>query len=229
MFVRWLPLIAGVVPTIGITIAYWLGHTYGPLPSCIPYIDGCTSISATGRYPPGSFVFRAVEFPQALLLMLVWYFSIRWLRALDPGLARSRERWIFTWGLVGALALIIYVTFLGTKEPIYEFMRRFGIYFYYLGTAISQLLVALSFLRIARQNSQATLRRLANTLLWLVGIPFAIGILNIVLKSVLEDPDPSENRIEWIATLLMQVYFVVLYVAWVKTGFHIKVAADVRH
>ena len=49
MVIRYLPLVAAVVPIIGINLAYWIGVDNGTLPSCIPYVDGCTSISSTGR------------------------------------------------------------------------------------------------------------------------------------------------------------------------------------
>ena len=57
MLIRGLPLITALAPLLGINIAYWMGVEYGNLPSCNPYLDGCTSISSTGRYPPGDRLF----------------------------------------------------------------------------------------------------------------------------------------------------------------------------
>jgi hypothetical protein len=34
----------------------------------------------------------------------------------------------------------------------------------------------------------------------------------------LADADAMENRIEWIASVLMQCYFFVMYLAWRETG-----------
>ena len=55
-------------------------------------------------------------------------------------------------------------------------------------------------------------------MLLLCGLPFLLGILNLVLKSLLDDADPYENRIEWISALLMQAYFVVLYLGLAYHG-----------
>ena len=217
MLIRSLPLIAGVAPFIAINIAYWIGATWGPLPACIPYIDGCTSISAAGRNPPGSFLFKAVEMPLSVLLVLVWYYAVGWLRQLRPALDDRRALWILGWGIVAATALIVYVTFLGTREPVYEFMRRVGIYFYFLGTIVAQILVSLQARRAAA--ARPDLERATTAMLWLCLAPFALGILNLVLKQILADPDPMENSIEWVAASLMQAWFVVLYLAWKKTGF----------
>ncbi|MGI9248611.1 MAG: hypothetical protein ACR2QI_06320, partial [Woeseiaceae bacterium] len=194
------------------------------LPSCIPYLDGCTSVSATGRYMPGSLVFRSVMLPQSVLLLFLWYLSAQWLRAIAPS-SRAPGA-IVVAGVAGALALVLYVTFLGTKAPFYEFMRRFGIYFYFLGTATAQLTLAIALLGHAKRTATSSMRRLAIAMLWLCGMPFALGVLNLVLKAVLDNPDFAENRIEWNSALLMQGYFIVLYVAWRTTRFSVIVKTN---
>jgi hypothetical protein len=85
MFIRGLPLITAILPLVGINIAYWVGVEHGNLPSCIPYFDGCTSISATGRYPPGDRLFRAVMLPHSAWLVLTWYFDGRSATGADAG------------------------------------------------------------------------------------------------------------------------------------------------
>lgn len=224
MLIRGLPLVIAIMPVLAASIAYWLGASHGVLPSCMPLLDGCTSISASGRNMPGSLLFRAVMLPQAGLLMFLWYFAGRWLQALE---IRSKAAAVMlVSGLIGALALILYMTFLGTKAPFYELMRRFGIYFYFLGTAIAQFTLAAAILRHARTSGLLQLRRVAVYMLWLCALPFALGILNLFLKAILDDTDSIENRIEWISALLMQLYFVGLYLAWRKTGFTIAVQAS---
>jgi hypothetical protein len=191
--------------------AFAIGVAYEVLPDCNPIIDGCRSISATGRRPPGSFLFRAIMLPQGILLGFVWYLSWLWLRSLRPDLGRGISITILAAGFINVIAMIIYVTFLGTSEPIYEFMRRTGIYFGFLGMAVAQLAVALAML-------PTSLKPLAQTMFAISIAVFLLGILNLVLKSVLADPDPAENRIEWIATILMQIWYFVLFVAWRRTG-----------
>ena len=229
MLIRWLPLFIGLVPLIGVHVAYLIAVDYGYLQPCVPYLDGCTSISATGRYPPASFLFKAVEMAMAVALPVFWYFSVKWLRALNPGW-HSHAVWsIFLFGAIGALALIVYVTFLGTKEPFYEFMRRFGIYFYFLGTALAQLFLAISFRGISRGLGDRALRRMATAMLVLCLMPFALGILNLAQKSLLpyETADALENSIEWVASLMMQAYFIVVFLAWRRTGLAVSVSTAV--
>jgi hypothetical protein len=119
-------------------------------------------------------------------------------------------------GIVGAVALAVYVTYLGTHQAFYELMRRFGIYFYFLGTSVAQILLALAISRSA----------LRSAMLWCSGAPFALGILNLFQKVFLNNSDSIENQIEWIAGLLMQGWFVLLFVAWRNSGMEISVQTD---
>ena len=212
--IRLLPLFVGVAPVLGITAAYWLNVDAGILPSCMPFLDGCTSISSTGRYMPGSLVFRAVMLPQAALLVVLWWISIGWLKSVSP-VARGRKA-ILICGVVGAVALVVYVAFLGTTQAFYEFMRRFGIYFHFLGTALSQIILTWSMPK----------SRIRSMMLLVIGTPFILGVINLVQKAVLTNSNNIENRFEWIAALWMQVWFVLLYFAWRKSGIAVSVKMD---
>lgn len=214
MVIRGLLLVAALAPVIGVNLAYWIGVTHDNLPSCIPYIDGCTSISSTGRYPPGDRLFRAVMLPQAVLLAVTWYATALWLRAVRPDATRAATTALVA-GLLGALALIIYVSYLASNDPFYEVMRRYGIYFYFVCTVVAQIAVSLVV-------PVATLRRV---MLGIMVTPFALGLLNFAQKAIVENPDQTENVIEWIVSLLMQLWFVVLWLAWRRTHLAIDVKA----
>jgi len=211
MLVRALPLISAIAPLIGINIAYWVGVDNDVLPSCITYIEGCTSISATGRYPPGDRLFRAIMLPQAAFLLFTWHFSVLWLKSLRPETRAGSA--IMGFGAIGALALVVYVSYLASNAPFYEIMRRYGIYFFFAGTALAQLILSLSLDRSPIQRA----------MVWIIVTPFALGILNLVQKAIVGSQDGSENRIEWIASLLMQVWFVLLWISWRRTGFRLDV------
>lgn len=222
MLLRILPLIAGLLPLMAVYLAFGIGVYADVLPSCIPFIDGCVSVSATGRKPPGSFLFRAVMLPQVAFLLFTWYFSVLWLRSLNPDLRRSVAAAVHAFSVISAVALVLYVTFLGTKEPLYELMRRFGIYFYFAGAVFAQLVIAIALSRTRRAREHGSLQRIARLMIGLSAMPFLLGLLNFYLKATLADPDSAENTIEWIAATSMQIYLVVLYFAWKRTGFEVS-------
>lgn len=221
MLLRLLPLITGVLPILAIHGAYFLAVAAERVPACIPYLHGCTSISATGRYPPASYLFKAAMLPEAVFLIAFWLLSAAWLRALareQRSAARSAGA-IAGIGTAGAAALILYVTFLGTQEPFYELMRRFGVYVFFLLSVVAQLLLAVRVKALAADMSDGRLHRITTWQQRLAVAPLLLGLLNVVLKATLDDADATENAIEWIAVLLMQTYIVLSYFAWTCSGF----------
>ncbi len=213
MLLRALPLIAALTPLIGINIAYWIGAGNDVLPSCNPYLDGCTSISSTGRYPPGDRVFRATLLPQAAVLAFTWYFAVLWLKSLRPDTRAGNT--ILVAGIVGAIALVLYVSYLASNDPFYEIMRSYGVYLYFGGTALAQLVLSLALERSLMQRA----------MVWMTVTPWALGIVNFAQKEILGSLNSNENRIEWIASLLMQAWFFLLWVAWRQTRFTVSVNA----
>jgi len=218
MLLRLLPLLAGLAPLVAAYLAFWIGVSAEALPACIPFIDGCASISATGRKPPGSYLFKAIMFPQSVLLLVTWFLTVDWMKSLDDSNRGSLYRGIQAAAIVSSIALILYVTFLGTRAPFYEFMRSFGIYLYFLGMAIAEIFVVAALLRMPRVLNDQWLTRMAQLMLALCVTPFLIGLLNLYLKETLAESFFVENAIEWIAATLMQFYLVVMYFMWRRTG-----------
>jgi hypothetical protein len=221
MLLRLLPLITGFAPIFAVHVSYLIGIRAGILPACIPYIEGCISISATGRYPPASFLFKSVMMPEAILMAVYWLFSVAWLRSLSRTADRSDKvgTSIAVFGVAGAFFLVVYVTFLGTQGPVYDFMRRYGVYLYFLFTVVAQLILISKVMSVSSGLRIRGVVAITKIQLAIALIPFALGILNLVLKAVLEDADAAENIIEWIFALLMQSYFLLSYFSWRATGF----------
>ena len=188
MWIRFLPLLTGLAPIVAVNASYLIAVSAGRLPACFPYFDGCASISATGRYPPASFLFKAVMMPEAVLLAVYWLFNVAWFRALERS-AGEPGRGGTAIGILGAgsaLFLILYVTFLGTDEPFYKFMRRFGVYFFFLLSVLAQILLSTKVLRLAPGVYSSSVARIVKIQLMLSLFPFALGVLNLVLKAILE-------------------------------------------
>jgi hypothetical protein len=221
MLLRVLPLITGLVPIVAIHLSLLIAVNAGSIPACIPYIEGCASISATGRYPPASFLFKAVMMTESVVMIAYWLFNVAWLRSMEKlhGWPGNGGTAIGVLGTGGALFLVLYVTFLGTQEPFYEVMRRFGIYFYFALTVVAQILLALKSKQLSTALRMPSITRIANIQLALASAPFALGVLNLTLKATLADPDPAENVIEWISALLMHLFFVLSYISWRDSGF----------
>ena len=176
----------------------------GLIEPCLPLVDGCTSISRACRQVPVIHLFRATMLPSSALLALFWWQERARLAALAPARVAAR-RAALGLALLGAAFLPAYVAFLGTDGPVYEFLRRLGIYLFFAGTGLAQAIVTLGIERGAAPG--ASERRARAVRRALVAAMLGLGPLNLALKATLADPDAAENVIEWWFGLAMFAWF----------------------
>src|SRR5690606_41240254 len=82
--------------------------------------------------------FRGLMMPLSCLLAFYWIFQRHWLEQ-ECG-HKLIHQIILALGITSALALIVYVNFLGSDGEIYRFMRRFGVTVYFGFAMLAQLL-----------------------------------------------------------------------------------------
>ena len=218
-----LTLVLAVSPIIAVHMSYGLGVWHGHLPLCNPYWDGCLSISAAGRTPPGSFLFKPVMIAHGTLLVVLWQLVASWLRTL--GTAGPLPRAIATVGGIGGLFLIIYVTFLGHPGEIYNFMRRFGVIVYFAFTALAQLLTAQAIDRCPSPLADSATAKWQTRIL--AGIVL-LGLASIPAQHFLDVPG-LDNAIEWSLALLMQFNFAILWWLQRQTNMRIRLECMSDH
>lgn len=213
----WLPLAAGLLPAVGVVIAFSLAVTEGQFAGCNPLLEGCVSISRAARHGLGNILFRSFLLPAAVLQAAVWCLAPAWLRTVDPD--ARRLAWVPWLGVAAALFLILYGSFLGTEGAGYRWMRRYGVIFYFGFTAI--LMLGLG--GAVRRSAQAA----AGLGYWpalllasVIALPLA-GAINSLAPLLMTDAealDRFENATEWWAGLAFTVYFVILALLWRRTG-----------
>ncbi len=196
------------VPIVTVIICTTWSMGAGLIEACIPFIDGCTSISRACRQIPVLYFFRTIMLPCSVLLILFWWQERNRLKHQEPERVLLR-RVATLLALVGAFFLVPYVIFLGTTGPIYEFLRRIGIYFFFAGTGFAQVIITLGVETGRIDPIERRLRRLRQLL---VTILLALGPLNLLLKAMLVDPDAAENVIEWWFGLALFLWFGVMSV-----------------
>lgn len=216
MRIGWLAWLTGVLPVAGVTTSAYIAMSGGLVPACNPFLEGCTSISATGRYFPASLAFRAALLPAAALTALFWLAAWRWLRALGapggPGL-----HVIPVTGVLAGLFLVLYVSFLGTDTDTYSFLRRFGVIHYFSMTLLSQLLLTRALYRLP--GSAPGPRRV---MLALCGMMLVLGLASVLIDLAERDTNAVENIMEWNGALLMMAFFPAVARAWRRTGFRLR-------
>ena len=205
-------LIICFLPILAINLSYIIAVAAGNVPSCFPYFDGCTSISSTGRSPPSSYIFKPAMIITAVLMIWFWFWTSQWLNLLGEQ-STSFRRQLMVIGSVGAIALFIYVYFLGTEGTIYRLMRRYGVTVYFGFTYLAQLLLAGRLYRLAKQNGNQALLNISRLMLALCVLLLVIGLISIPVTNNIIDNNVIEMVIEWNLALLLQIYFLFFYFA----------------
>lgn len=212
-----LALLCAMLPVIAALGSYFISASNAQVPWCWPMLEGCTSISRAARAEPAIFLFRMLMLPQALLLAAMWLLIAGWLQQHAKRVLPTRTLLLAGW--MGALALALYTSFLGSSGDGYQFMRRFGITFHFAGTGLAQLLVLRQLARLVMARTPAI-----KWLWYLVLGQWLLAMLHVLLKALLADYDAWENRLEWTLALLMTAWFGALAWQWRHERWQIQLA-----
>lgn len=201
-----LPLAIAALFTVAAHVALWLSIRDGWIGGCIPYVEGCTSISRAARHGLGNHVFRLLVLPCALLVGLHWWLAARWL-----GTGHRDVAWL---GAVAAVALAVYATFLGTEGETYRFLRRYGVVCFFGFGYLAQL----RFLRGVRGHAGAGTRLVAAMMLVSV-LMLGLGLGNVAAGVLVADDglqDRIENALEWHLGWLLAAWYLLHAALWAR-------------
>ncbi len=189
-------LVVALLPIIAINLAYLVSLLFGVLPTCFPYLQGCTSISSVGRVNPSQWIFKPIMLVSAALI--AWLYLAAGRRTQAPGARRDA---VAICGFIGACALLLYLVFLGTEGPVYRLLRRYGVSLYFGCIFLGQLLLARR-LRLQLPDHPAPR--------WMIAIAallLAMGLASIPISNFVADKDQIENVIEWNFALLLHLNY----------------------
>ncbi len=219
-----IPLWTALLPAVGMHVCYLIGASLGHLGWCFPYFPDCVSISATGRHPPESILFRATVIPTAVLMLIYWKLAYQWLKALGRP-AAWRGRTMLGLGLIAGLGLFFYASLLGEVGDAYKLQRRIGMTLFYVFTFLAQALLTFEGWAAARGGtpiSGATLRALAAV----SAAVAALGLSSFLMWAFHDDYRRYEDTFEWTVTLLILIHPVLAWAAWRESGFKARLTVS---
>ncbi|SNY59724.1 hypothetical protein SAMN06297280_3668 [Arsukibacterium tuosuense] len=214
-----------LIPVIAAHGAFLVGLWEGVARECVPYIEGCTSISRAAREGNAIFLFRGLMMPTAALLIIFWYLQAVWLEKIT----QQSQRTIFILGATGAIFLVLYIDFLGTSGDIYRLLRRYGTTLYFGLTILAQMLSIRS-VKLKGKILDSKVRFYLTLQFLLMVLYWCLGNANIVIKaSGVSWADAAENVIEWHFALYMSLYFGLTAMMWQRTGFNLCFTVDKKN
>jgi len=211
---RTLTILVIILPLLASNGAYLLSAYEGYVTWCMPYIDGCTTISQAGRSGNTIFFYRAMVFPFSVLLIWFWLYSKSWLELLH-GHTTKIARIIFWLGLAGSISLLIYIDFLGATGEINRSMRRIGAILYFTLTPLAQSLMLNQHYNILRKKPEVSIKPKALQFqLIILLLMLLIGVITLFLAVTDNKSYESENIAEWNFQLLLTLYFLGTIFIW---------------
>lgn len=200
-----------IIPTFTVILSYLISLKLNLVPSCIPIIDGCTSISRAGRYYPVNYFFKSCIFISGCFIIFYWLKNFSF---FNNFFSSKLNKVAFTMGILSVIFLFLYIIFLG-ESSYYKFFRKIGIFIYLLFAIISELLLSIIYFR--NRNYKFFLINFVKVKLYLSLFITALGILlfpYMIMK--IDNFANFRNIISWNYFLLIQINYLSTYFCWKK-------------
>lgn len=197
-------------------LTFWItlvmGFYTGNTDVCLPYLTGCTSITATGIPDPQAFVFRGGLIAACVLFILWWYAMQAWLLQLAPQRPIMTVRYMVSVGVLSSVCLIVATAVLRPdKANLPWTLHTVGAALFFLISLLVQTRVTF-WLRQLQKTGVDVGRSLtfksvlvAKQWLWLVVM---------VVLQLLDTDDQWKNVVEWWMALLIGLYYLSSYYDW---------------
>lgn len=194
-------LLISFLPFVAIHLSLYLSFQDGLLISCNPYVEGCYSISKVARQPSSIIFFKVTLSISALLLFFIWE------KIFKSDLYKTH---IF-FGKLGSISLIIYIIALGNDGFLYEFMRRFGVFIFYMITLYLQWIYTFAQTKLLVLSTHRVL-----FLKILAYLQIMIFIFSLPFFLIIKNDGYIENIIEWWVSLTITIWFFINFIYYKK-------------
>ncbi len=221
-------LLCAVIPFFAVHLTYISNIFAGVVPVCIPYLEGCLSISRAARSGESIYIFRALMMPMSVFFAAYWFCAYAWLKMLK-GDADKGDNTMLILGSIGALFLILYVTYLGTDGETYRWMRRYGVTVFFSFTALAQILFLQRLMVLEKTGVLAGFTIMLKAKFALCVTQWSIGLLSLPVDFVFHEKsviDAVQNIVEWNFAIAMNVYFFVSFLIFKRAKIRFNLASD---
>lgn len=219
-----LAVLAGGLPIAATLLAWGVATVQETIPACLPFIDGCVSVSRAARHGLANQLFRALVLPAAALQGIGWLLAARWLATLLP--PYRLLAWLAPLGLAASVALALYSAFLGAEGPGTRWLRQYGTVVYFGGTCICLLIAGGGVQRAVAAGRLALPRWVERSLVALALALVSLGLGNALIAALYGEPLKGriENVTEWWAALIFMLGWFALALAWQR----VRLAVQLR-
>ncbi len=207
-----LSIIIFFISIFTVSLSYFFSLYLNFVPKCFPPIDGCTSISRTGRYFPVNYFFKFFLFLNGFLIIFYWLKNYYLLKNNKNQLLINYS---VIFGILSIFFFFLYLIFLG-ENGYYKFFRKVGIFIYLIFSILSELMLSIIYFLIKNNNKLFNIffikmKFLLSIFIFISGIclfPF------MVMK--IENVGEIRNIISWNFFFLIQLNVFLTSLIWKK-------------
>ncbi|WP_420588526.1 hypothetical protein [Bacterioplanoides sp.] len=182
-----------------------LGMYLGNTPVCIPYISGCTSITATGIPDPQAYFFRGGLISACALFIFWWYCMKSWLIQLAPEKPILTVRWMVAIGIFSSVCLIVATAVLRPEKGELPWkVHTIGAVLFFVVSLLVQTRVTLYLRQLAKKGIDIGTSLPFKTKLILAQWGFLLVMIALQLMDTSDDP---KNVVEWWMALLIGLFY----------------------
>lgn len=218
------PMAAGLLALFTIHVCYLIAAAQGHVPWCLPWIDSCTSISATGRQLPEKLVFKPLMMLSALLAGITFWLAARWLVARGDE-ARRTQRVITACGVVATMCIAVYTGALGEAGDQAKLLRKLGVTLGFALVFLGELLVLARVAALRAANPANVASGPYRLMFVLMALFVVLGVTSVLLSAVYSGYDRVDDAFEWTFALLLNGYLLALARLWHCDDFRLQVVA----
>ena len=203
-----LAIAAAVLPFVTFNTTYLIASSLEHVPVCFTYLEGCTSVSSTGRQLPETLLFKAGVLSLAIVLAVHWHRAASYLQPLGMSSGGAKSLRIIAY--ISAIALSVYAITLGLPDEQFGTLRRIGTH----GFAFSSWILQITFVVLYRPCRIAATRV---TWRWLAAIStllLLVGAASELAKATGTPRKMTNNIAAWNAFLVLTAFYAVLARQW---------------
>ena len=212
------PLTAALLLIVAINACYLISAYQGQVEWCVPYWDGCTTISRAGRQSPAVFLYRGLMIPAAVFMALYWLLFREWLSLAEDRVHELNTAMAVV-GVSAAICLVLFSSILGHPHPLLKLPRRILAGGFFVGTFLAQLMLLARLWTLRRGWRAMRLSRIVGFKMIVVLIQVLLVIMLILLRTRISASGWLANAVEWNWVLLTSAFLTASFLAWRKTRF----------
>ncbi len=177
-----------LLPVLTVIVSYFFSSFSGYIDRCIPFLDGCTSISKVGRYGISFYLYKILIIPSVILMIIFWY-------QVNHHIYKSKL--LLFLSVLSCVFLIVYLLALGFDGKVYRFMREIGIFLFFILTPICQ-----AWLSFSISNNKI----ISKFFLYLLLSVYLVCVVSYLIILPLDNAN-YENIIEWNLAFFIFLFF----------------------